>query len=66
MQVFTSAFVLGICIAAFVLINIKEFKDRKVTHSTAIAKLISFKASALESVDNASAEQCFQNCKMTF
>jgi hypothetical protein len=44
MQVFTSAFVLGICIAAFVLINIKEFKDRKVTHSTAIAKLISFKA----------------------
>jgi PAS domain S-box-containing protein len=58
MQVFTSALVLGICITAFVLINIKEFKDRKVTHSTAIAKLISFNsASALESVDNASAEQ---------
>ena len=31
MQVFTSALVLGICITAFVLIDIKGFKDRKET-----------------------------------
>jgi PAS domain S-box-containing protein len=58
MQVFTSALVLGICITAFVLINIKDFKDRKVISSTAIAKLISFNsASALAFLDNSAAEQ---------
>jgi PAS domain S-box-containing protein len=58
MQVFTSALVLGICITAFVLINIKEFKDRKVISSAAIAKVISFNAaSSLTLLDNTVAEQ---------
>ncbi|MFT5254654.1 MAG: PAS domain S-box-containing protein, partial [Flavobacteriales bacterium] len=58
MQVFTSALVLGICITAFVLINIKEFKDRKIVNSTAIAKLISFNgSSALAFLDDTAAEQ---------
>jgi hypothetical protein len=34
MQVFTSAFVLGLCITTFVLIDIKGFKDRKAISST--------------------------------
>ena len=58
MQVFTSAFVLGICITAFVLINIKGFKDRKAISSTAIAQVLGFNsASAIEFLDNAAAEK---------
>lgn len=58
MQVFTSAFVLGICITAFVLINIKGFKDRKAITSTAIAQVIGFNsASAIEFLDNAAAKK---------
>ncbi|MFV8368757.1 PAS domain S-box protein [Flavobacterium sp. LB2R40] len=58
MQVFTSAFVLGLCIAAFVLIDIKGFKDRKVISSIAIAKVVGFNTvSALEFLDNAAANK---------
>lgn len=57
MQVFTSAFVLGLCITAFVLIDIKGFKDRKVVSSIAIAKVVGFNSiSSLEFLDNAAAK----------
>lgn len=65
MQVFTSAFVLGICIAAFVIINIKGFKDRKVVSSTAIAQVIGFNsASAIDFLDNAAAEKILSELKV--
>lgn len=58
MQVFTSAFVLVLCITAFVLIDIKGFKDRKVKSSFAIAQVVGFNSvSSLEFLDNASAKK---------
>ncbi len=58
MQVFTSAFVLGLCITAFVLIDLKGFKDRKVSTSISIAKVVGFNSiSALEFLDNAAAAE---------
>lgn len=58
MQVFTSAFVLGLCITAFVLIDIKGFKDRKAKSAVAIAQVIGYNSfSALEFMDNASANK---------
>jgi len=58
MQVFTSALVLGLCITAFVLIDIKGFKDRKVRSSLAIAQVVGFNSvSALEFLDNAAAKK---------
>jgi PAS domain S-box-containing protein len=58
MQVFTSAFVLGLCITAFVLIDIKGFKDRKVISSIAIAQVVGFNnVSALEFLDNTAAQK---------
>lgn len=58
MQVFTSAFVLGLCITAFVLIDIKGFKDRKVISSIAIAQVVGFNnVSSLEFLDNAAANK---------
>ncbi len=57
MQVFTSAFVLGLCITAFVLIDIKGFKDRKVISSIAIAQVLGVNSvSAIEFLDPAAAE----------
>lgn len=65
MQVFTSAFVLGLCITAFVLINIQGFKDRKVVSSTAIAQVIGFNsASALEFLDNDAAKKIISELKV--
>ncbi len=56
MQVFTSAFVLGLCITAFVLIDIKGFKDRKTKSAVAIAQVIGYNSfSALEFLDNGAA-----------
>ncbi|MDI5897998.1 PAS domain S-box protein [Flavobacterium yafengii] len=58
MQVFTSAFVLGLCITAFVLIDIQGFKDRKVISSIAIAQVVGFNnISSLEFLDNAAANK---------
>ncbi len=58
MQVFTSAFVLGLCITAFVLIDIKGFKDRKAKSAVAIAQVIGYNSfSALEFLDNAAGEK---------
>jgi len=58
MQVFTSALVLGLCITAFVLTDIKGFKDRKVRSSLAIAQVVGFNSvSALEFLDNAAAKK---------
>ncbi|MFV5694103.1 PAS domain S-box protein [Flavobacterium sp. LB3P122] len=58
MQVFTSAFVLVLCITAFVLIDIKGFKDRKMVSSIAIAQVVGFNSvSALEFLDNAAAKK---------
>lgn len=58
MQVFTSAFVLGLCITAFVLIDIKGFKDRKVISAIAIAQVVGVNnVSALEFLDNAAAKK---------
>jgi PAS domain S-box-containing protein len=65
MQVFTSAFVLGICITAFVLIDIKGFKDRKVVSSIAIAQVVGFNSvSALEFLDNAAANKILSELKV--
>ncbi|MFE3846984.1 PAS domain S-box protein [Flavobacterium sp. LB3P45] len=65
MQVFTSAFVLGICITAFVLIDIKGFKDRKIVSSIAIAKVVGFNSvSALEFLDNAAANKILSELKV--
>src|SRR3970282_920936 len=65
MQVFTSAFVLALCITAFVLINIRGFKDRKVISSNAIAQVIGFNsASALEFLDNDAAEKILSELKV--
>jgi len=65
MQVFTSAFVLGICITAFVLIDIKGFKDRKVISSIAIAQVVGFNSvSALEFLDNAAAKKILSELKV--
>ncbi|WP_081897799.1 PAS domain S-box protein [Flavobacterium sp. 83] len=58
MQVFTSAFVLALCITTFVIIDIKGFKDRKMTSSMAIAQVVGFNGvSALEFLDNAAAKK---------
>ncbi len=58
MQVFTSAFVLGLCITAFVLIDIKGFKDRKAKSAVAIAQVIGYNSfSALEFMDNTAANK---------
>lgn len=58
MQVFTSAFVLGLCITAFVLIDIKGFKDRKAKSAVAIAQVIGYNSfSALEFLDNTAANK---------
>lgn len=65
MQVFTSAFVLGLCITAFVLIDIKGFKDRKITSSIAIAQVVGFNSvSALEFLDNAAAMKILSELKV--
>lgn len=65
MQMFTSAFVLGICIAAFVLINIKGYKDRKETSSIAIAQVVGFNSiSSLEFMDNAAAKKSLSELKV--
>jgi hypothetical protein len=51
-------FVLGLCITAFVLIDIKGFKDRKAISSTAMAKVLGFNSiSAIEFLDNAAANK---------
>lgn len=64
MQVFTSALVLGLCILAFVLIDIKGFKDRKIKSSFAIAQVVGFNSvSALEFLDNASAKKILSELK---
>jgi PAS domain S-box-containing protein len=65
MQVFTSAFVLGLCITAFVLIDIKGFKDRKIISSIAIAQVVGFNSvSALEFLDNAAAKKILSELKV--
>jgi PAS domain S-box-containing protein len=65
MQVFTSAFVLGICITAFVLIDIKGFKDRKVVSSIAFAQVVGFNnVSALEFLDNSAANKILSELKV--
>lgn len=64
MQVFTSVLVLGICITAFVLIDIKGFKDRKVMSSLSISKLAGFNnISALEFLDNEAATENLSGLK---
>ncbi|HEX9150735.1 MAG TPA: CHASE sensor domain-containing protein, partial [Flavobacterium sp.] len=65
MQVFTSAFVLGLCITAFVLIDIKGFKDRKIISSIAIAQVVGFNSvSALDFLDNAAAQKILSELKV--
>jgi PAS domain S-box-containing protein len=65
MQLFTSALVLGICITAFVIIDIKGFKDRKVISSTAIAQVLGFNStSAIEFLDNDAAEKILSELKV--
>ena len=65
MQVFTSAFVLGLCITAFVLIDIKGFKDRKVISSIAIAQVVGFNSiSAIDFLDNEAANKILSELKV--
>lgn len=56
MQVFTSVLVLGLCFAAFVITDIKGYKERKVTSTISIAQVIgSNSISALQFYDNEAA-----------
>ncbi|MNX68903.1 Sporulation kinase E [compost metagenome] len=65
MQVFTSAFVLGLTITAFVLIDIQGFKDRKVVMSRAIAQVVaSNSVSALEFLDNDAAKKTLSELRV--
>lgn len=65
MQVFTSAFVLGLTITAFVLIDIQGFKDRKVIMSRAIAQVVaSNSVSALEFLDNDAAKKTLSELRV--
>jgi signal transduction histidine kinase len=53
MQVFTSIVVLGLCFAAFVYSDIKDYKQRKAASMTSLAQMIgSYSVSAIESRDN--------------
>jgi signal transduction histidine kinase len=56
MQVFTSVMVLGLCFAAFVITDVKGYKERKVTSTISIAQVIgSNSISALQFYDNETA-----------
>lgn len=58
MQVFTSMIVLGLAIAAFVIIDVKGFKNRKLKSSTTIAQVIgSNSISTLEFLDHDAAKK---------
>lgn len=53
MQVFTSVMVLGLCFAAFVITDVKGYKERKVNSTISIAQVIgSNSISALQFYDN--------------
>ncbi len=53
MQVFTSVMVLGLCFAAFIINDIKGYKERKVKSMTGLAKVVgSNSISALEFLDS--------------
>jgi PAS domain S-box-containing protein len=65
MQVFTSAIVFGLGIAAFVIINIKGFKNRKVISANTIAEVIgSNSISAIEFLDNDAAKKNLSGLKV--
>lgn len=58
MQVFTSVTVLGLCFAAFVITDVRGYKERKVANTIAFAQVIgSNTISAIQSRDNKAARQ---------
>ena len=58
MQVFTCVLVLGLCFAAFVITDIRGYKERKASNTVSIAQVIgSTSISALQFLDNASARK---------
>jgi signal transduction histidine kinase len=58
MQVFTAMTVLGLCFAAFVITDIRGYKDRKVASTVSFAQVIgSNSVSAIQFLDNEAAEK---------
>lgn len=56
MQVFTSVFVLGLCFAAFVINDIRGYKERKINSTISFAQVIGTNSvSALQFMDNEAA-----------
>jgi len=64
MQVFTSVVVLGLCFAAFIITDIKGYKERKVKSMLSLANVIgSNSTSALEFLANDEAKQILSDLK---
>jgi len=64
MQVFTSVIVLGLCFAAFIITDIKGYKERKVNSMMSLANVIgSNSVSALEFLDNDAAKEILSDLK---
>ena len=58
MQVFTSIAVLGLCFAAFVITDIRGYKDRKIASTVSFAQVIGTNSiSAIQFLDNDAAKQ---------
>ncbi|MDB5121764.1 MAG: Signal transduction histidine kinase [Sphingobacteriales bacterium] len=62
MQVFTSVLVLGLCFTAFVITDIRGYKERKVNSTISIARVIgSNSISAIQFLDNVTAKEILKN-----
>lgn len=64
MQVFTSVFVLGLCFAAFIITDIKGYKERKTKSMMSLANVIGLNTvSALEFLDDDAAKAILSDLK---
>jgi signal transduction histidine kinase len=62
MQVITSILVLGLCFIAFVVTDIRGYKDRKISSTISIAQVIGVNSvSAIQFLDNEAAERILAN-----
>jgi signal transduction histidine kinase len=64
MQVFTSVIVLGLCFAAFIITDIRGYKERKINSMISLANVVGTNSvSALEFLDNDAAQDILSNLK---
>jgi signal transduction histidine kinase len=64
MQVFTSVMVLGLCFAAFIITDIKGYKERKISSMISLANVVGTNSiSAIEFLDNDAAQDILLNLK---